>query len=275
MPDDMNEDDRLPGVTAEVTAPSATPGEGLPQAAPPPWGAWDLGLFLAFFLFAFLVFPVLGLAVYAALRPIGGWRASVNDLAGNPLFMVAAQSISYVLLLAYVYTLVVIKYRLRFWTGLKWRPPTAREAFQFALGGVLLGFLIARAPHLLPDREDFPLERLFSSPGAAYALAFFAIVVAPFMEEVIFRGVLFAFFERLAGLRFAISGTALLFAGLHVPEYWGAWNHALLILVVAAALSLARALTGSLAPSVILHLAYNASMMAALFFASQHFHSIR
>ena len=240
------------------------------EGAPSAWGARDLGFFVAFFLFAAIVFPALALAVYAALRPFMGWRARAEDLTTNPFFLVSIQSVSYALLLGYIYLLVVVKYRLRFWAGLKWRPPTAREAFEYVLGGVLLGVLIAHAPPLLPDREDFPLERLFSSPGAAYALAVFAIAVAPFLEELIFRGVLFAFFERLVGLRFAIAGTAALFAALHVPEYWGAWNHAFLILVVAVVLSITRGITGSLAPSVILHLTFNASMIVAQALAPQH-----
>ena len=254
----------------EGEAVSGSLGERPPQPAPSAWGARDLGFFVAFFLFAAIVFPALALAVYAALRPFMGWRARAEDLTTNPFFLVSIQSVSYALLLGYIYLLVVVKYRLRFWAGLKWRRPTAREVFEYVLGGVLLGVLIAHAPPLLPDREDFPLERLFSSPGAAYALAVFAVAVAPFVEELIFRGVLFAFFERLVGLRFAIAGTAALFAALHVPEYWGAWNHAFLILVVAVVLSITRGITGSLTPSVILHLTFNASMIVAQALAPQH-----
>jgi len=101
------------------------------------------------------------------------------------------------------------------------------------------------------------------------------VLVAPFMEELIFRGVLFAFFENLVGLRFAVVSTALLFAGLHVPEYWGAWHHAALILLVGVVFSMARGLTGSLAPSVILHFAYNTTLMTGLFIGSQHFREIQ
>jgi membrane protease YdiL (CAAX protease family) len=76
------------------------------------------------------------------------------------------------------------------------------------------------------------------------------------------------------GLRFAIAATALLFAALHVQEYRGAWNHALLILIVGLVFSLARGLTGSLAPSIVLHISYNATQMIVLFFASDHFRAI-
>jgi membrane protease YdiL (CAAX protease family) len=68
--------------------------------------------------------------------------------------------------------------------------------------------------------------------------------------------------------------TAILFGGLHVPEYWGAWNHMLLIFFVGLVFSLARGMSGSLAPSVFLHVGYNASMMIALFISTQHFQNL-
>jgi len=144
---------------------------------------------------------------------------------------------------------------------------------QFVLLGAALSLGIEFAPTLLPDKNKFPLVQLFSSPAAAYALALFAILIAPPIEELLFRGVLFAFFERL-GIRFAVAATALLFAGLHLQEYQGAWNHELLILIVGLVFSLARALTGSLAPSIVLHMSYNATQMVVLFLASDHFRSI-
>jgi uncharacterized protein len=94
------------------------------------------------------------------------------------------------------------------------------------------------------------------------------------MEELIFRGVLFAFFQKNGGLRFAILGTAVLFAGLHIPEYWGAWDHVVLILVVGLVLSSTRGLTDSLTPSVILHAAYNATLMGVLYLQTDQFRKL-
>jgi CAAX protease family protein len=257
-----------------ITAP-APPPQPISPPAPERWRLRDLGFFLAFAAGALLVSNFLTFAGYAALKPLMRWHARPQDLETNPFFLIANQTILYGLLLGYIYFLVVVSYGLRFWSGLNWRRPTSSQVLGFLLGGMALGVAIAHAPTFLPDREDFPLEQLFSSPRAAYAVGVFAILVAPVVEELIFRGVLFAFFERRVGLRFAIAGTALLFAGLHVEEYWGAWNHVLLIAVVALALSLARGLTGSLAPSVILHLSYNLSLMVALFFTTAHFHAIQ
>jgi membrane protease YdiL (CAAX protease family) len=45
----------------------------------------------------------------------------------------------------------------------------------------------------------------------------------------------------------------------------------LMILAVGMVFSLARGVTGSLTPSIILHIGYNSLMMAGLFFSTQHF----
>lgn len=261
---------------AVTETPAARAPELFLQPPPPePWQLRDLGFFLIYSVAALLISNFAAYAGYAVLKPLMGWRTPTQDLESNPFFLIANQSLLYGLVLGYVYVLVTVHYGLPFWRGLAWSRLTSSQVLGFVLGGIALGVIIAHAPTLLPDREKFPLEELFSSPRAAYAVSIFAIFVAPVIEEVIFRGVLFAFFERLGGLRLAIAVTAVLFAGLHVPEYWGAWNHVLLIGVVALTLSLARGLTGSLAPSVILHLSYNLSLMVALFFSSQHFRAIQ
>jgi uncharacterized protein len=142
------------------------------------------------------------------------------------------------------------------------------------LGGIVLAVGLALAASMAPESKSFPLEKLFSSPLDAWVLGAFAVTVAPFMEELIFRGVLFAFFERSLGLTFAVVGTAVLFAAMHIPEYWGAWTHVAMILVVGVVFSLARGITGSLAPSVILHAAYNATLMTGLYLGTRQFHNI-
>jgi len=270
----------MPGDNFEEKIPLevSPPGEAGPRVdfrpAPALWASRDLFLFLAFAVSWLILSNFLALAAYQRLKPIMGWHTPVNALEDNAYFAVAAQAVYYGPVLAYIYFLVVVRYRLPFWAGIRWRNPTGRQALLFFLEGFILGVALQFAPTLLPDQESFPLERLLSSTEAALAVGLFAVLVAPFMEELIFRGVLFAIFEKQAGLWLATVATAVLFAALHVPEYWGAWNHVLLILVVGVVFSLARAVTGSLAPSVILHLAYNLFLVIALFLEPQPTHPV-
>ena len=170
--------------------------------------------------------------------------------------------------------MIHVEYRRPFWDALSWRRPSFAKALAYILGGFLLAVLVEFAPQFLPDKTTFPLQQFFATPEAAYATGAFAVFIAPFMEELIFRGVLFTFFERFGGLTFAVILTALLFAALHMGEYRGAWNHLLLILVVGLVFSLARGWSGSLAPSVILHSAYNLLMILGLYISSDHFRTL-
>jgi hypothetical protein len=222
-------------------------------------------------LLAFVAANFLTVTGYMLLAPVGGWKGHPDALRHNTFFLLSLQGVFHGLLLGVVYLFLVVNHRLPFWESLKWRRAGGRTVWRFFLAGIVLAMFIQLAPPLLPDRDDFPLRKLFSSPESGYAIAVFAILIAPFMEELIFRGVFFAFFEQLVGVRLAVLGTAALFAALHVPEYWGAWNHVMLITVVGLAFSLARGLTGSVAPSYILHVAYNTSLITALYFQTQGF----
>jgi membrane protease YdiL (CAAX protease family) len=254
--------------------PPSFQAEPTPAAPPSPWTLRNLIILIVCGALALIAANLLTLTGYGALRPIVGWRTPPADLRDNALFLLALQTVFHALILTIFYLFIAVNYRLPFWTTLKWQRPSSRLLWRFLPAGILLALIVQFTPPLLPDREDFPLTRLFTSPLAGYAIGAFAVLIAPFMEELIFRGILFLFFENLVGPRFAILATAVLFASLHVPEYWGAWNHVLLILFVGLVFSLARGLTGALAPSVLLHVAYNAALMAGLYAQTEGFRTL-
>lgn len=252
------------------------PAEAQAQVKPQQdlWKLRDLLLLIIFLPVDWFVSSILALSGYAVLKPVMHWQTSIGGLKGNEVFGLVLECIIYIFLLAYLYLLVKVHYRKPFWNALHWRKIGLGRATRYLLGGVALSMAVMLISTILPEKKSFPLEKMFSSTANAYAIAFFAITVAPFMEELLFRGVLFAFFQKNAGLRFAIFGTAVLFAGLHVQEYWGAWDRIVLILVVGLVLSSVRGLTDSLTPSVILHAAYNATLMAVFFLQSDHFRKL-
>lgn len=262
-----------PQLAHSIAIEAERPASCLPE--PDPWRGRDLFLFAGFSVIWAFLSGFLLLSGYAILRPLMGWRTSPSALVENTFFGLLVQLVLYGPLLVFVILLVTVRYRLPFWAGIRWRWPGRGSAVKLLLSGVLLALAVALGSALLPDRKDFPLEKMFSSPAAAYALGAFAVLIAPFMEELIFRGILFAFFERLMGLRWAVVASALLFAALHYFEYEGAWTHLGMILVVGVVFSLARALTGSLAPSFLLHTAYNGTFILALFLGTHLFRNLQ
>lgn len=264
-----------------VPGPSEIAIESTPPASalgphPVEWKGLDVLLFLLFSAVWLILSQFVSLAGYSVLRPLVGWRTPPSALVlnENAIFVVAAQLVFYAPVLLYVFLVVVLQYHRSFGVGIRWRSPGFRHGVRFLLAGMLLAMIVLTGSALLPDRRDFPMEKLFTSPSAIYAVGGLAVLIAPFMEELVFRGVLFSFFERLGGFTIAVPGTAVLFAALHYPEYAGAWTHVFMILVVGLVLSVARAMTGSLVPSFLLHTAYNATFIGLLFLGTHGFQNL-
>ncbi len=241
---------------------------------PEQWRLRDLLIFILFIPFALIAANVIALIGYAVLAPVLHWSGPIPKLQTNVVFLLTLQLIFYAFLLAYIFLFVKLYYKTPFLTTLKWKKLSSHNVVRYLLGGAALSLVVMVIPPLLPEKKSFPLEKMFNSTSSAYAIAAFAIIVAPFMEELLFRGLLFAFIEKHGGLNFAIVSTALLFAGLHIFEYWGAWNNVVMILIVGMTFSIVRGLTGSLTPSFLLHLAYNGTLMLVLFLQTQHFHRL-
>ncbi|HEX5411775.1 MAG TPA: type II CAAX endopeptidase family protein [Terriglobia bacterium] len=239
---------------------------------PEQWRIRDLLIFIAVGFFTLVAANFLVFIGYIFLGPLVHWTAPIEDLKTNVIFLLSFQLVWYILLLAYIYFFITWYYKASFAGALKWKGLSVHRTIRYLLGGAALSLAVVLMSLVLPQQKSYPLEKLFNSPASAYAIAAFAVLVAPFMEELLFRGLLFAFFEKHGGLTFAVAATAILFAGLHIPEYWGAWTNVLMILIVGFAFSIVRGLTGSVTPSFVLHLAYNGSQMLLLFLQTQHFH---
>ncbi|HZT68312.1 MAG TPA: type II CAAX endopeptidase family protein [Terriglobia bacterium] len=259
---------------SSVSQPQSS-GETAPQPTRELWRIRDLLIFIVVGVVSLVAAgPIAIVGYYAVVAPAVGRAVPFQELRTNVIFGLSVQLVWYAFLLAYIYLFITLYYKQPFLSAMKWKTLSVHNAIRYLLGGAALSLIVMIIPPLLPEKKGFPLEKLFNSPASAYAIAAFAVLIAPFMEELLFRGLLFAFFEKRAGLTFAIVATAVLFSGLHIPEYWGAWNHLIMILVVGLTFSLARGLTGSLTPSFVLHLAYNGTMMLLLFIQTHHFHQM-
>jgi uncharacterized protein len=96
-----------------------------------------------------------------------------------------------------------------------------------------------------------------SSMAARFATAFVAVATAPLVEELIYRGVLYPAIERAAGALVAIATVSLLFAGVHVVQYYNNIAVIIVITLLSITLTVARAITGKVLPSFVIHLVFN------------------
>ncbi len=257
-----------PSEPASVTSPSrpvSSPTSGME----PPWSLADLGAFVSFALLSFL-FVVLAASLF--LSP--GEEASRQ----TPFVISMQVGLEFSWLL-FIYFIITTKYRRPFWQALRWvRGP--QHGVNYLLGGAALAFL---APildwtfdqfNLFPSEQPLPIEKWLSSPDAAYLLVVLGICVAPFVEELIFRGFFYPVFERLWGFWMAVLLTAVLFAAIHAPQLWGGWPEIATILVVGAVFSYCRGKTGSLLPPFLMHLAYNTCLFVSMYISTDGFRDL-
>jgi uncharacterized protein len=113
--------------------------------------------------------------------------------------------------------------------------------------------------------QENELKRILeSSRTAVYIIAFMATFSAPLVEEVIYRGILFSTFRKYVDARFAIIITTLLFAAVHVPQYYPDAGTILTICALSLVLTIVREKTGNLLPCVVLHTIFNGSQSILL-----------
>jgi membrane protease YdiL (CAAX protease family) len=121
-------------------------------------------------------------------------------------------------------------------------------------------YAVAREP--LPQQT---IVEVFLRTGAAErtGLAIVAVVLAPFSEEVFFRGVLLPVLARWMPVRTALLAQALLFGAVHVESQRTA-PLAIPLALVGWCAGWAYLRTGSLAVPIVLHAVFNAVNVLAM-----------
>lgn len=124
---------------------------------------------------------------------------------------------------------------------------------------VLIGFAVIAGvvSNLIPEQENDLIRILKSSRSAVYVIAIVATVTAPFVEELVYRGVLYSAFQRAMGVPVAFVLVTLLFTLVHVPQYWPSYSTIVLLTLLSMILTAIRVKTGNLLPCVIFHTIFN------------------
>lgn len=194
-----------------------------------------------------------------------------KDAAGNVFVLLPAQLAAYILTVGFMVLLVWLRYRTPFLAAVRWNvPPRPLALWALALGAGL-GFMVVVLESLLQRwiPKSLPIDEYFRKPSFAYAMAAFAILIAPVVEELFFRGFLFPALARPLGTVLAVGLTGGLFALLHGAQLAFAWVPLLLLFIVGVVLTVARARTKSVATTVLMHMSYNTMIFVITGIASR------
>ena len=232
----------------------------------PPWTGLDVLQIAVLTIVSIMIFlPTVAAAAQRLLYP----RLGFVEVLKYPLVSVGAQLLAYILVLGFMVSVVKRVPGREFWKEVRWKWPATWSAY--LLAGVILSVGLQGVAHVLPMPKELPIDRFFQTKQEAWALAVFGMTLAPLMEELFFRGFLYPVLVRRLGVGVAVFLTAASFALLHALQLGMAWGPVLVIFLVGLTLTITRAVTKSVAPGFLMHVAYNGTISVLIFIATGGF----
>ena len=211
------------------------------------------------FVVALLLQRVSVKAVQLLWYPHLSWLQVAQQVEKQPIFLIVAQIVLYIPTALLMIATVEGKYQVPFWRAIGWKWP--RTVWKWIALGVVLLLVLSMFENLLPMPNDTPFQRLFDRPLDAYLLGLVSITLAPLIEELFFRGLLYPVLAKKTGMAWGVVLSALPFALLHLPQYGDAWAAGLVIFIVGLVLGVVRAKTRSVASSFLVHAGYNGTLL--------------
>lgn len=223
---------------------------------------------------------------------------SITQAATEIHYTLGTEGIFYLLTFAGCALIFPILWHKGLLEGLHWQGSTAFRRSGYLVAAAIACFLLALVNGMLmPGPVDAPIDRIFRAPGAAWMLFAFGVTLAPFFEEIAFRGFLlpalctsFDWISEKASdeparpldedrhpewsmpaMVVASILTSILFAFMHADQTAYSLGPFLLLICVSLALCWARLSTRSLAASVIVHACYNFLLFTLMFFGTSGF----
>lgn len=253
-----------PDLPAEIGPPAPSPA--LPRFRAARAFAVLFAVFVAQIVVA--AFIVLGWTIVAVARGAAATDPRVmKGISDNAVVPIALASA--------IASGIMVALTARFWArdlfrdpspaGVGWRRASWNQIIVAALAGVTISLAFCGLTLLFPAGPDTPLGPLTKMAAAGgwsrFAWMLIAIVLAPPIEEVLFRGLLLNGLTASWGSRVAYVVVTALFVTFHLFETYRYPIALLGILMLAIGVLVARVKTQSLFPAIALHAAYNATLV--------------
>lgn len=227
----------------------------------PPWGLPSAIVFWIFSVLLISLVPTLFLLPYFGIEALSGRSGKELEAAlfADPTAIVVALAGTFgahLLTLGVGWMLVtrIRTHGFREMLGWEW------GGFKIWHGAVIfIGvYAFAIVMTLLLGSQDNEMQRILrSSRAAVFAVAVIATFSAPIVEEVVYRGVLYSAFQRALNVRLAVLAVTLIFASVHIAQYYPDGATILSVLLLSFVLTVLRAKTDNLWPCIFFHFVFN------------------
>jgi membrane protease YdiL (CAAX protease family) len=255
----------------EPQAPPPRRRSPLPEDVYTPWGGWELLIFLCVALGSLILLTAVFWGfLLAVVKPANIDTFIRTSATFNSLFTACW----YVFLVAYLYVTIRLYRHLPFWPTIGWRDwrsktvPRAALYALYVIGGMALAVVVEVGSVIFRTKAKLPIEALFHNRIGVLWLMGVGILLAPLVEETIFRGYLYPVLARALGVEGGILTTGFLFGMMHARQLWGGWGQIGLLVLVGIVLTYARARTGTVLTSWLMHLGYNTFLFAGFFIST-------
>lgn len=265
----------------------------LPEDLRISWSWTHLFVFLSFGFGSLLMVQIGALFLLTANRRLSP-RQIQQLIESKPQFLVGTNVLWYALLFLFLYMTLAVLRGLPFWRSLGWKKLRAdpilgkANPWMYFFSGCGLAIFVAIAGSRVKNAEHVPIQELFKSRSGAMLLMTMAVLVAPLVEETIFRGYLYPLFaSKFSGLAkgfgadspgalrvgttLGIIVTGVLFGLMHGSQLGWTWELVGLLSLVGVIFTFARAWTGTVLASFLLHLGYNSMIAITSILATKGF----
>jgi len=237
---------------------------------------------------AFVVSSLLTLQLAVILYFSADKHLSQNQLKqlfeSDPRLIIGMNVLWFALILFFLYITLAVLRDSPFWQSLGWKKLRSAEGegkgrpWMYFLSGCGLSLFVALASSRVKEADHVPIQEFLKNRTGAMLLMAMAVLIAPLVEETVFRGYLYPVLARItaavlqffgmessaatrSGVATSILMTGALFGLMHAPQLGWTWGLVCLLTLVGVIFTFARAWTGTVLASFLLHLGYN-SMIA-------------
>ncbi|HXQ98745.1 MAG TPA: CPBP family glutamic-type intramembrane protease [Candidatus Limnocylindrales bacterium] len=270
----------VPSPVQPASFASPWPAPAIPFDLNVPWSWSDLLVFLLFYFACTTIFSLVIVFATAGAMHIGiktmidGHGVLFISLSIVAQALASLSSIFYLRMLVYARTPGSAPqpgegpWQVLGWRRLGEKPSRAATVFKYVAAGIGLAYAVSFVSEFVGQRRKVPFEDLFQSRQTILMLMAFGILLAPVVEEMMFRGFLYPVVARRFGVAAGILTTGILFGAFHAMQLWGAWEQIALLAVVGIVLTWVRARSHTILASYIIHVAYNSTLFVGVLLAT-------
>lgn len=262
-----------------VTPVDSGPVASLPEDLRISWSWPHLLVFIAFWFVSQFAIAIAAFIYYSADRHFSE-KQLLQFFEKDPKFLVGTTVVWSAVMLLFLYMTLAVLRNAPFWSSLGWKKLSPSSAggkgqpWMYFLSGCGLSLFVAVAGSRVKDADHVPIQEFFKNRTGAMLLMGMAVLVAPLVEETLFRGYLYPVLARIfsaiaqffgmksptalrTGVTFSILVTGVLFGLLHAPQLGWTLGLVSLLTLVGVIFTFVRAWTGTVFASFLLHLGYN------------------